>query len=189
MLGLTVEMEEDVRKHDNFRARGFRKIVKGALKSTALFWHRRYAPQHFTRAAYTRYGGLGAYRKQKKAGDPMVETGTFRDRLLAPRSKSDVKGTSRGVRLHFKFGRPPQYTEKMLRRRAWILVVTKRISLKAALRRVYRGAGYSKAAKMMFKSHVPAVSGPEVRSLRVHTRDHIVAALNKAGPRRKRKLR
>lgn len=184
MLALTIRMQEDIRLHENFRRAGFARIVKEALAETALYWHGRYLPHHFKRDAYSRYRYLGLYRKQKRAGEPMVESGSLRDRVTAKRMRADVSGTSKKATITLRFGRPPQYTEAEIRRRILSLIKRRGMTYRQAERTVYSTAGYSREGKEMFRTHIPAVAGSEVQSLRACCKKQIVDALNERGGKR-----
>ncbi|MGD8237841.1 MAG: hypothetical protein PVH68_04775 [Armatimonadota bacterium] len=180
MIAMTYKLREQLQEHPAFRRRGFRRIVKAALKATVLKWHREYAPIHFTRAAYRRYSYLGVYRRRKQRGEPMVESGTLRERILQPRTAEDVGGTSRRAYINFTIGRPPQYTEEELKRQILIEMVKRKTSYRAAERRVYRRAQYSRAGREMFKTHIPVVAGGEARSLRAFLRDRVIRGMKEA---------
>jgi len=182
-------VEEDVRQLENFRARGFNRILKAGLKANVLEWHRRYASVHFTRRAYTRYAGMGLYRQQKRTGDPFVESGSLRERMLRPRTQAEVTGTSKQVTLRLPIGRPPQYTDEGLKRQVLIEMRKHNISYRQAQRRVYAKAQYTKETRELLKTHIPAVAGQEPRHLRAHLRDFVVRELNKHGRKRRRRVR
>lgn len=189
MLALTFRIEEDVRKMQNFRRQGFNKIMKECLKEAALEWHGRFIRHHFTRAAYTRYRYQGLYRTQKRHGDPLVETGSLRDRMTRRRGMADVTGTSKKVTMRLPIGRPPKYTETEIEHRIRAEMKKRGINRQAAQNRVYRSIGYSKQARAMFKTHIPAVAGGEVRALRAFLKARIVHRLNERGPKRTRIIR
>ena len=166
MITFYFEVSEDVRQHENFRARGFRRLMKAALKDNVYHWHRQFAGFHFTRHAYSRYRYLGAYRHQKTKGEPLVETGTLRRRMVRPRSEAEITGTSTRVTLKMPMGRPPEQTDALLRKRIIMAIREKHMSWRQAERYVMRRTGYSKKGREMAQTHIPLVAGGEVRHLR-----------------------
>jgi len=189
VIGMSFQVLEDVRQHENFRERGFAKLLKAALKDNVYHWHRSFAAFHFTRQAYSRYRYLGVYRHQKKGGEPLVETGTLRRRMLRPRNETEMTGTSRRVTLKMPMGRPPEQTDALLRKRTIRVMREKGMSYRQALNYVMRRTGYSKKGREMIQSHIPVVAGGEARHLRGKLTVHIVAGLNRKGAKRRRTIR
>lgn len=188
MIILTSTIKEDVQKMENFRERGFARIMKRALKDAVLAWHEQFLPRHFTRAAYGHYGFLGAYRRHKKRGEPYVQSGTMRERFTARRTEADVTGTAKRVRLRLPFGIPPQYTPESLKAQVFIEMRQRNLSYTQAQALVYRAANYSQAMREAAQRDIKAMSNPEMHSLREHLKNLIVIELNKAGPKRARKV-
>ncbi len=180
-VALRWDVERQLQDSPAFRRRGFRRIIKAALFKTLLEWHRQFARYHFMREAYARYGSLGVYQKQKKRGDPLVQTGTLRKRILARKSEADIRGTARQARLVMRYGMPPKYSAEELRKQVLITMSDRHVSYRRAQRIVYSAAGYSKEARQRFAAWIPALSGGEARHLRTFMRDEIVRRMNAGG--------
>jgi hypothetical protein len=179
MMVYDVKIKQDIDRLRKMQPKGFNALLKQALQAAALEWHRLYAPTHFTRTAYSKYGQ--AYDKPKRKGLPMVETGALRERVLKSRTAADVAGTSKRVYIKFHFGRPAQYTEEEIQRRILKMMKFKHCTYKQAQARVYSTAGYSQTAKAKFLRQIPALHQSEVNHLGKFIREHLVAELKKRG--------
>lgn len=106
----------DVRNLDMMAraGKGWRTVVKQALQDMMLLWHEKYAPLHFKKTAYIRYGDTYKRRYQKlRAGkrpsvrEPMVASGAMRALMLQVKPK--VSGSSRRVRARLAGTRVANY--------------------------------------------------------------------------------
>ncbi|GAG21866.1 unnamed protein product, partial [marine sediment metagenome] len=122
----------------------------------------------------------GTYRHRKRSGEPYVESGTLRSRMIRKRTAGEVTGTSRRVTLRLKFGRPPKYTEEVIRKMI-AREMRKGRTFKQAQRKVYRQANYSREMREQAQRDLTVVAGGEMRSLRVFMRKKLGKKLSARG--------
>jgi len=212
VLDLKITVGYDPDQHKTMSPEGVRRLLRKAMKRATVHWHKNYAPFHFRRDAYKRYPGVHA--KKKKHGAPLVQSGTARDRILAPRTEKDVRA-KRGhrieVRLKLRWGRPPKYSERWIKR--WIVgqmhhaygidYKKSRAVVEAYFRgernnsawnqlvgrllsAVYRKAGYSKKVKKQFNDSLSTVNRRERKILMAGVAREFTSMLKPRKRRRKR---
>lgn len=185
---LIIDVREDVEKLAKFTERGFRRLLKPALKDAVLDWHKRFAKHHFTRAAYSRYGA--SYPARKRAPKkPFVVSGHLRDFILRAKTLKDVSGTSKKVRLKMKFGRPRGMTEEKLKTQVFIEMRKSKIDFKTAQRRVFSKAGYSKRVRDLLAKGIQAVHTGEFNAMRKVIKASIIKRMNASQHKTMRKRR
>jgi len=163
-------------------------IVKQSLRVGLEEWHKRFLPIHFTRAAYSRYGR--AYPKPKRHGDPFVESGTLRDRMLAASQRKNIRGTSRTMTLRMKFGRPPQYENpEHVRRQILATMMRDNLTWEEAKQRVWSRAGYHPITKARVDKGLHAMHGGEATAIVARARRETVKLIKEAMPKGKRRRR
>lgn len=163
MIGIFIDVKKELKASSILRPRVFQRAWKSALRNVVAYWHRKYLPLHFKRAAHYRYSEYNALKTRKK--EPLVDSGTLRDRLTDRRQLANISGTGNSVRLKMQIGRPPKYRPDKIKAKAWAIARREKIAYDVALQRVYRQAGYSPQAKQLFKRLIPAVNDQENRAM------------------------
>ncbi len=172
MIAIKATMKRDIQAATGLSVRNFNRAFKVALRKGVLFWHQKFAKKHFQRPAFAYYPEYTALNPGGPKKQPLVDTGTLRGRVLAPKSDADISGSSNRVSLTMRYGRPPQYTEEELKLRIAKKMKSERITWKQAEAKVYAGAGYSPAAKRLFNTLIPATNqGEEKQIVKYLTRE------------------
>ena len=187
VLRYVFEVEGWLADTQTFSVRKITRHKKTGLKKVGEIWVKEYLPKHFKRAGYGAYPGV--YNVRKRRGDPLVKTGSLRDRLLNNDGVT-ITSTSKKVTVTMKFGRPPGMTPEDMRQNALILMAKTGVDFKTALRRVFATAGYNRETKELFQRALTAINSREERELAELYRDHLLDAIDKmakaARPKRKR---
>lgn len=81
--------------------RGRRRVFKEAMIAAMQYWHKNILPRHFRQGNISLYPGY--FKEKYHGGIPLVDTGEFRDRMLADKK---ILATYKGARIKYEFGRP-----------------------------------------------------------------------------------
>lgn len=111
MINLYAEMIEGNNLRELLSERGRNRVIKETLRTGLNYWHRVILPRKFTLSGQQQYGSVFARssRKQKTGEPALVQTGEFRDRMLAPPL---IRATFRSASIRFRWGRPSQSESK-----------------------------------------------------------------------------
>jgi hypothetical protein len=183
-IRIQIDIIDRMQNMKNFRKRGMNGIIKRSLVAATLYWHRTYAKLHFQREGVERYG----LKPNRKTGLPLVLTGNLRRRILQHKTRADVSGTSKGVRLRMRYGRPPAWSDENVRELIFYEMRDRNISYAQAAVRVRSMVGYNQKAKRLFQSKIPKVVSSEAKDLKRVILTHIANVLNRRAPARRRKV-
>ena len=183
---MAFDVRTDARKFDNFRARGFNKLMKIGLGKMLLEWHKKYIQGHFDREAYRKYDYPLATKKQ---GRPLVRQGDFRRDIVKRASESQVKGTSTTRRLRLPFGRPGRPTAKDLLKMVFIEMQKSNLTFKQAQARIGREQNYSRDVRRKMQESLATMTDSEQAVLRGWLFKCLYCEFAKRGPKKRRKVR
>lgn len=208
MIPLQFDIREDIAKRRRFSARGFNQIMKRGLVQMVLYWHREYAPRHFTERARQLYGTRGSRsrgwymdpethrweRASKNRGTPLVYTGNLRSRILSERGMGDITATSKQARLKMRYGRPglSDYTPEQINNEAIRLMLDRNISIEQAIAKIEAeiatGRGYKPQVKKYFQEQITKVHTSERAHMLKKLRDFVIRELDRTGVGRRRRV-
>jgi hypothetical protein len=206
MIALQFDIREDMKKLESFSARRFNQIMKRGLIQMILFWHREYAPRHFTPRARQLYGTPGSRTRtwymdpethrwtHGRMATPLVYTGNLRKRVLSDRGRGEIRATSKKASLKMRYGRPglSDYTPEQINNEAVRLMLDKDISIEQAIARVEAdiatGRGYKPQVRKYFQREITKLHTSERTHLMKLLRDFVTRELIRTGPKRQRRI-
>lgn len=201
MLAIGGILRQDRKRLTNMSPRVFNREMKIGLKGAIEFvWKPRFLPMHFERHAYRRYNYSG--RRKKGKGRPLVDSGSFRKKML--KGKHRISGTSKGAKIRLKYGRPDTFSDPRKVHLSIIKILAKSQSkqqyqnmsrpdrkkaYKRAENKFWSRAGYGRDAKEMFQERITAVHPQEVKAMNQYLHDHMTRFVGPSGKQVKTVLR
>lgn len=160
---------------DLFKRTGFGKEWQKAMRKGLIYWHGKYAPRHFDKSAYRRYPMAYGRLVRKEKGEPLVQSGSLRGRVVSRLRASNIKSTSKMARLTIPLGEPGKLKEEDITRRAAVLKSKNGAPWKAALRQARNQAkrGYSSESKHLLNDAISEFNPQEEREMAQEMRRHM----------------
>jgi len=160
---------DDLERAGILPARKFAGVFGRAAKKGMAWWHEKKLARHFTRGAYSLYPG--AYPKPKRKGLPLVKSGTLRRRILSSRQRQNIRGTAKRTTLIMRYGRPRQFTKKLLEEAILVRMGLENLSWQQAANKVYAQAGYGERNRQIFQDAITATTNAEATEIAEKVRD------------------